>query len=184
MDEKALLRRARSLDDSALGVVFDTYYPLLYRYIYHHVHHQAKAEDLTGEVFARLLTHLAEGRGPKRHLQAWLYRVAHNLVIDESRRRIHRDHQPLDDWSVPDERDVESQAHISLEWRQARAALEELSPKQRAVIILKFLEGYTNREISRILELSVGAVKSLQHRGLASMRRHLTEPGAAGEEPT
>jgi RNA polymerase sigma-70 factor (ECF subfamily) len=182
VDEKALLRRARSLDDSALGTVFDTYYPLLYRYIYHHVHHRATAEDLTGEVFARLLTHLAEGRGPRRHLKAWLYRVAHNLVIDESRRRIHRDHEPLDDWSLQDGRDVEMQAHTSLAWQRARAALEELSPKQRAVIILKFLEGYDNKEISRILELSVGAVKSLQHRGLASMRRHLTQPGTMEEE--
>ncbi len=183
VDEKALLRRARSLDDSALGVVFDTYYPLLYRYIYHHVHHRATAEDLAGEVFARLLAHLAEGRGPKRHLKAWLYRVAHNLVIDESRRRIHRDHEPLDDWSIPDELDVEMQAQATLTWRQARAALDELSPKQRAVIILKYLEGYDNKEISLILELSVGAVKSLQHRGLASMRRYLTRSGAVEEEP-
>jgi RNA polymerase sigma-70 factor (ECF subfamily) len=182
VDEKALLRRARSLDDSALGAVFDTYYLLLYRYIYHQVHHQATAEDLAGEVFARLLTHLAEGRGPKRHLKAWLYRVAHNLVIDDSRRRVHRDHEPLDDWNVADELDVERQTQVALEWRQARAALEELSPKQRAVIILKFLEGYDNKEISRILEISVGAVKSLQHRGLASMRRHLTEPGTE-EDP-
>lgn len=181
MDEKSLLRRARSLDDSALGVVFDTYYPLLYRYIYHHVHHRATAEDLAGEVFARLLAHLAEGRGPRRHLKAWLYRVAHNLVIDESRRRIHRDHEPLDDWDVPDELDVETQALAAFVWRQARAALEELSPKQRAVIILKFLEGYDNKEVSRILEISVGAVKSLQHRGLASMRRRLTQPGTEEE---
>jgi RNA polymerase sigma-70 factor (ECF subfamily) len=181
-DERTLLREARSLDDSALGAVFDTYYPLLYRYIYHHVHHQATAEDLAGEVFARLLAHLAEGRGPKRHLRAWLYRVAHNLVVDESRRRVHRDHEPLDDWNVPDELDVEMQAQAALAWHRARAALEELSPKQRAVIILKFMEGYDNKEVSRILEISVGAVKSLQHRGLASMRRHLAQVGVLEEE--
>jgi RNA polymerase sigma-70 factor (ECF subfamily) len=182
VDEQTLLQEARSLDDSALGAVFDTYYPLLYRYVYHHVHHQATAEDLTGEVFARLLAHLADGRGPKRHLKAWLYRVAHNLVIDESRRRVHRNHEPLDDWNVPDELDVEMQAQTALAWRRARAALEELSPKQRAVIILKFLEGYDNKEVSRILEISVGAVKSLQHRGLASMRRCLAQVEAVKEE--
>ena len=182
VDERKLLREARSLDDSALGVVFDTYYPLLYRYIYHHVHHQATAEDLTGEVFARLLAQLAEGRGPKRHLKAWLYRVALNLVIDESRRRVHRAHESLDEWDVPDEMDVEMQAQTALAWRRARAALEELSPKQRAVIILKYLEGYDNKEVSRILETSVGAVKSLQHRGLASMRRHLSQPRKPEEE--
>lgn len=182
IDEQTLLQEARSLNDSALGAVFDTYYPLLYRYIYHHVHHQATAEDLTGEVFARFLAHMADGRGPRWHLKAWLYRVAHNLVVDESRRRIHRDHEPLDDWDVPDELDVEMQVHATLAWHRARAALEELSPKQRAVIILKFLEGYDNREIACILEISVGAVKSLQHRGLAAMRRHLTQVGVVKEE--
>jgi RNA polymerase sigma-70 factor (ECF subfamily) len=88
----------------------------------------------------------------------------------------------LDDWTIPSELDVETQVQAALLWRQARDALAELSPKQRAVIILKFLEGYDNKEISGILEMSVGGVKSLQHRGLASMRRRLAQSGAVEEE--
>lgn len=182
VDERGLLRRAFSLDETALAEIFDTYYPLLYRYIYHHVRHQQTAEDLTAEVFSRMLAQLADGRGPGRHLKAWLYRVAHNLVVDESRRRVHRDHDPLDERAVAGEQDVEKQTQSAILQRQARSALEELTPKQRAVIILKFLEGYDNKEISRILEMSVGAVKALQHRGLASMRRYLVRWGAIGEE--
>ncbi len=178
IDEGELLRGARSLDEMALGAIFDIYYPLLYRYIYHHTGQQATAEDLTAEVFARMLEQLADGQGPRRHLRGWLYRVAHNLVIDESRRRVHRDHEPLDDGIAIAEADVEAQTEMAM-WRQeARAALEALTPKQRAVIILKYLEGYGNREVSRILEMSVGAVKSLQHRALAAMRRQL-ETGEA-----
>jgi RNA polymerase sigma-70 factor (ECF subfamily) len=179
-----LLRRARLLDETALAAIFDAYYPLLYRYIYHHVRHQQTAEDLTAEVFGRMLAQLADGRGPRRHLRAWLYRVAHNLVIDESRRRVHRDHAPLDERAVSNESDVATQAEAAIQRQQARAALEELTPRQRAVIILKFLEGYDNREIARILETSVGAVKALQHRGLAAMRRRLAHSAAMGEEPT
>jgi RNA polymerase sigma-70 factor (ECF subfamily) len=181
-DERDLLREARALDESALGVIFDTYYPLLYRHIYYHVHHQETAQDLTAEVFARMLAQFAEGRGPERHLRAWLYRVAHNLVIDESRRRVHRDHDPLDEQTVSPEEGVEAQTQAAILWQQARGALEELTPKQQTVIILKFLEGYDNKEISRILEMRVGAVKALQHRGLASMRRHLALAGVIEED--
>ena len=59
---------------------------------------------------------------------------------------------------------------------------DQLTPKQRTVIILKFLEGYDNKEISRILEMRVGAVKALQHRGLASMRRYLVRAGVIEED--
>lgn len=182
VDERELLDRARSLDESALGVIFDTYYPLLYRYVYHHVRHKATAEDLTAEVFVRMLAQIAKGRGPKRHLKAWLYRVAYNLVVDDSRRRVHRDHEPLDERMTSAEQDIEAQAQRAIMWQHARIALEQLTPKQRTVIILKYLEGMENAEIARILSTSVGAVKSLQHRGLASMRRYLVRTGVITEE--
>jgi RNA polymerase sigma-70 factor (ECF subfamily) len=181
-DERALLRRARALDDVALGMIFDTYYPPLYRHIYYHVGQQATAQDLTAEVFARMLEQLAAGRGPRVHLRAWLYRVAHNLVIDDSRRQVHRQHQPLDEGMVADGQDAETQAEMSLFLRQARTALAKLTLKQRAVIILKFLEGYDNKEVSRILGLRVGAVKALQHRALAAMRRNLARMGNDWED--
>jgi RNA polymerase sigma-70 factor (ECF subfamily) len=181
-DERSLLRRARSLDDAALGEIFDTYYPPLYRYIYHHLHHQAMAEDLAAEVFTRMLEQLADGRGPTRHLNAWLYRVAHNLVVDESRRRVHRDHDPLDEATAKAEENIEAQAEMAIWRRQVQAAMAELTPNQRAVLILRFLEGYENKEISRVLRISVGAVKALQHRALAAMRRHLERAGGTVEE--
>ncbi|MGD8905238.1 MAG: sigma-70 family RNA polymerase sigma factor [Anaerolineae bacterium] len=172
-EEQALLRGARELDEPALDEIFETYYPLLYRYIYQHVRHRTTAEDLAAEVFARMLAQLSKGRGPKRHLQAWLYRVAHNLVIDHTRRQVHRDHDPLNEGIVSTEHDVEMEVHSSILRQQATAALQRLTPMQRAVIILKYLEGYTNAEVAPMLELTVGAVKALQHRGLASMRRYL-----------
>lgn len=182
VDERELLRQARALDEAALGAIFDTYYPRLYRYIYHHLGHAATAEELAAEALTRLLEQLAGGGGPTRHLRAWLYRVAHNLVVDESRRRVHRDHEALDEGSVSGGANVAQQAEAAILHHQARAALDELTPQQRAVLVLKFLEGYENREISHILEISVGAVKALQHRGLAAMRRHLLRAGAITEE--
>jgi RNA polymerase sigma-70 factor (ECF subfamily) len=170
------------LEEEALGEIFDTYYPILYRYIYYHTHHQQTAEDLTAEVFTRMLERLADGRGPQRHLRAWLYRVAYNIVVDESRRRIHRDHDPLDEGTAQTGEDVEEQAQAAILRDQARGALQSLTAKQQAVLILKYLEGCENSEVAQIMGLTVGAVKSLQHRGLAAMRRHLERMGAEGAE--
>ena len=181
-EEQALLRGARELDEPALNTIFETYYPLLYRYIYHHVRHQTAAEDLTAEVFSRMLEQLSQGDGPRQYLKAWLYRVAHNLVIDHTRRQVHRDHDPLDEGIVSTGHDVEMEVHNAILQWQAAAALQKLTPMQRAVIILKYLEGYSNAEIAPILELSVGAVKALQHRGLASMRRNLAHARESGGE--
>jgi RNA polymerase sigma-70 factor (ECF subfamily) len=180
-DERALLRGARSLDEAALSVIFDTFYPRLYRYMYHHLRHQATAEDLAAEVFTRMLERLAEGRGPKRHLKAWLYRVAHNLVIDESRRRVHRDHEQLDERKISSEQNIEMQVQRAILQQKAHAALRALTPKQRAVLILTVLEGYAVQEVALILKMSVGAVKSLRHRGLAAMRRRLAQQGSIAD---
>jgi RNA polymerase sigma-70 factor (ECF subfamily) len=184
VEEQALLSGARELDEPALSAIFQAYYPLLYRYIYHHVRHRAAAEDLAAEVLTRLLEQLARGRGPEQHLKAWLYRVAHNLVVDYTRRQAHRDHDPLDEGTVHAGESVEMEAHRAILRQRAANALSKITPMQRAVIVLKFLEGYSNDEIAPILDLSVGAVKALQHRGLASMRRTLAHTGESGEEWT
>lgn len=172
-EERDLVRRARLCDQVALTTIFDTYFPALYRYFYHHVHDAQAAEDLAAEVLVRMLEQLAKGSGPRRHLRAWLYRVAHNLAVDDFRRRVHRDHEPLDDDAPCTAAGLAEQADASLLRIEARSALMGLTPSQREVIILKFLEGYENQEIAQILGTTVGAVKALQHRALVAMERAL-----------
>lgn len=173
--EQELLQRARALEEAALGEIFDTYYPVLYRYIYHHIHHRQIAEDLTAEVFTRMLEQLANGAGPAQYLRAWLYRVAYNIVVDQSRRQVHRNHDPLDERTALADGDVERQAEKSIDRDRARAALGQLTPDQRTVLILKYLEGYGNRELARMMGTTIGAIKALQFRGLQAMRRCLGE---------
>jgi RNA polymerase sigma-70 factor (ECF subfamily) len=182
IDEQVLLARARSLDETALEAIFDHYYPVLYRYLYYHVHHRQIAEDLTAEVFTRMLERLADGGGPERYLRAWLYRVAYNLVVDESRRRVHRDHDPLDEQVAVVDGEVEAHTEASILRGHAQAALMSLTSSQRAVIVLKFLEGCENREVAQILGTTIGAVKALQHRGLAAMQEHLNNRQDSGRD--
>ncbi|GAB4479985.1 MAG: sigma-70 family RNA polymerase sigma factor [Anaerolineae bacterium] len=179
-DEKTLLRLAHDLDEGALAEIFDTYYVPLYRYIYHHVGHVQTAEDLTARVFQRMLEKLHAGRGPRHHLKGWLYRVAHNVIIDETRRQGHRSHAPLDE-HIPDaDAAPEEQAQQAILAEHARRALMDLAPRQRAAVTLRYLMGLNNEEVARSLGLSVGAVKALQHRGLDTLRRRLAAGVTAG----
>lgn len=179
--EIQLLRQAREFDEQALGSIFDTYYRPLYRYLYHQTGHIQTAEDLTAKVFQRFLEALHKGQGPEKNIRAWLFKVAHHLAIDESRRLVFRDHIPLDENLADVQMGIDDHLYITNETERVRLALNKLTPQQRAVIILHFLEGLENAEIARILHSTIGAVKALQHRALATLRRQLIPDPMEGE---
>ena len=177
VDEQDLLRRARQLDESALGAIFGEYYEPLYRYIYRHIGVKLTAEDLASEVFRSLLEELKIQRGPTTYLRAWLYRVAHNLIVDELRRSKHREHEPLDEDRHAADPKVSEQVQQSMAQQLTLRALQQVTEKQRAVLVLRYLQGLEIEEISQTLKMSIGTVKALQHRGLEAMRRHLKQIG-------
>lgn len=181
-NENDLLQRARRLDETALGAIFDAFYEPLYRYIQRHLGHDATAEDLTAEVFRRFLEQIAAGRGPTSHLKAWLYRVAHNLMVDELRRDKHRRHEPLDEDLPASDPSVGEQARQAAMKRDLQHALLQLSPKQQAVLTLKFQQGLDNEEIARTLGMNTGTVRALQQRGLRALQRLLQANGVLDEE--
>ncbi|MBN1886816.1 MAG: sigma-70 family RNA polymerase sigma factor [Thermoflexales bacterium] len=171
--DQALLRRARQFDQQALGEIYDTYSPRLYRYAMRLLGEVDLSEDCVAETFSRFLHALHGGGGPTDYLQAYLYRVAHNWITDRWRR------QPLPPVPLEDELYADAEAEPSqavaqhMERERVRAALAHLTPEQRQVIVLKFLEGWENERIARTLGKPVGAVKALQHRAIASLRRVL-----------
>ncbi len=171
IDERTLLPRLQALEEAALEVVYDTFQPPLYRYAYRLLGRPESAEDVVAETFQRLLQALYRGAGPRKHLQAWLYRVLYNLVVDQYRRqtsRLQRLPEDLADESGPDE---EVQRLIAQE--RVRQALHRLTREQQQVIVCKYLEGMSNDEVAAVMGKPVGAVKSLQHRALAALRRIL-----------
>jgi RNA polymerase sigma-70 factor, ECF subfamily len=172
-NENRLLRRARSFDLQALGEIYDLYSPGLYAYAMRLLGDQNAAEDCVAEVFNRFLRSLKSGRGPECYLQAYLYRIAHNWITDRYRRR-NPEELELDE-NLPAEIDCspEAVANAFQDQQLVRAALQRLTPEQRQVIVLKFLEGCDSETIARALQKPTGAVKALQHRALASLRRML-----------
>ena len=144
---------------------------------------QHLAEDCVAETFQRLLTALRNRKGPQQNLRPYLYRIAHNWMMDLYRR------QPIPPLSL-EERDFPADSeHVEVEVSQrmmqerTRAALLRLTPEQRQVITLKYFDGWENEEIAESLQKPVGAVKSLQHRALDSLRRILA-PEKEGNDET
>ncbi|MCG3211660.1 MAG: ECF RNA polymerase sigma factor SigW [Anaerolineae bacterium] len=174
--EQARLRRANAFDRAALAAIYDEYQQPIYRYVYRNVGEVEIARDLTAEVFHRFLQAIQREQGPTRHLRAWLYRAAHNSVIDHFRRQKHRQHLPLNEELVNTRDDPVTLAEGRLSAAAVRAALQELTDDQRQVIILKFIEGLSNAEAANVLDKPIGAIKSLQHRALAALQRHLAVP--------
>lgn len=173
VDDETLLQQALAYDRRALTMIYDRYQPLLYPYIYRRVNDGETARELTAVVFQRLLQTLRQG-GELRHLRAWLYRTAHNLVIDHYRRRPPHPDLPLTEQLRSEQHNPEQLAAANLRADQLHAALTQLTPAQQQVIALKFFAGFTNAEIADVMDKPIGAVKSLQHRGLASLERLLT----------
>ena len=175
ISELDLLVQAQKLDTRALVEIYDLYSPRLYRYAFRLLGDACAAEDCVAETFSRFLQAVRGGRGPRDYLQAYLFRTAHNLVVDHYRRQKPED--ILND-NTPDCENTEENASLSIRQKHVRFALAELTSEQQQVIALKFLEGWENDEIARTLNKPVGAVKSLQHRALAHLQKILLDEEA------
>jgi RNA polymerase sigma-70 factor, ECF subfamily len=167
-----LLELAQNFDQSALAQIYDSYSPRLYRYAMRRLSDQDHAEDCVAEIFSRFLHALQARRGPNKYLQAYLYRMAHNWIIDHYRRESSQPEE-LTEEHRDGKADPEQEAGQNLQQAGLRIALRKLTPDQQQVIALKYLEGWENEEIAIALKKPVGAVKSLQHRALASLQKDL-----------
>jgi RNA polymerase sigma-70 factor (ECF subfamily) len=147
----------------------------IFRFIWSRVHDAQLAEDLTGEVFTRMVANLSGFRDRSLPFRAWLYRIARNLIIDQHRRESSAGaladvvEQPISQTSP------EEQAETTLTLENVQRALQRIDPEQREVVELRFLGELSLEEVSLVMNKSIPAVKSLQHRGLASLRAHLKE---------
>lgn len=172
-DEQALLTGARRLDEQILGEIYTRYSTELFRYAVRLLDDTQAAEDCVAETFSRFLQALGRGGGPRQHLRAYLYRVAHNWIMDHFRRSPPETLALDTELTASSESDPGALADARLEQIRIRKALLKLTSDQRNVLVLRFLEGLSNEETAAIVGRSVGAVKALQHRGLEALRRLL-----------
>jgi len=175
ISEKVLLEQARRFDEQALTEVYDRYSPELYRYAVRLLDDRDLAEECVAETFSRLLMALKHGKGPRQYIRAYLYRVAHNWITDSYRRQPPPTVQLNTQWQADPDIDPQVAVVKNMEQQEVRSALFKLTPEQRQVMTLKYIEGWRNKEIAQAMGKPVGAVKSLQHRALNSLRRILVK---------
>ncbi len=179
MPDRLLLERARTYEPQALAEIYDRYAQPVYHYLYRLLDDPVQAEDLTGEVFLRLLRALPTSRAPRTNLRGWLYRVAHNLAMDWYRRHPKGATVEWDDGLALEEgADAGGRSPAAVvEGKQARqqlrAAIRQLTQAQQQVLVLRFVEGRTVAESAHLLDKSEGAVKVLQHRAIQRLRKLL-----------
>jgi RNA polymerase sigma-70 factor (ECF subfamily) len=176
-EEAVLVRRAQEGDPAAFSEIYDRHQPAIYRYIAFRVGTPAIAEDLTSEVFVRVVDSIDRFRYRGRPLLAWLYTIARNLVADHRRRSGRRPLVPLDEGRPALAEGPEERAARRFAQLRVVKAIRHLTEDQRQVILLKFVEGMSNAEAASVLGKSVGSVKSLQHRALAALRRAMNAMG-------
>jgi RNA polymerase sigma-70 factor, ECF subfamily len=174
--DDGLIRRAQAFDPGALAELYDRHFSGIYRYCYTRTRHQADAEDLTEQVFLKMVDSIQRYRPQGVGFSSWLYRIAHNLLVDRYRRS-GREAMELTD-QVRDggpHADPAALLQRSEERRRVFDAIRQLTPEQQQVIIMRFIDGLEVEEIARLTRRRPGAIHSTQHRALASLARFLQE---------
>jgi RNA polymerase sigma-70 factor (ECF subfamily) len=179
--DRQLLDRALQYDAQALAEVYDAYAEPIYHYLYRYVGDAAQAEDLTGEVFVKLLQVFGTPRAPRDNLRGWLYRVAHNLAMDSFRRSGQGEMVELGEELVAGGEQPPAAAERREAQFQLRRAIGKLTADQQRVILLRYAQGLKISEVSQIMGKSQGAVKIVQHRATKRLRKLLSKEGFAPE---
>ena len=176
-NDEVLIRGAQNGDYRSLEALHDRYRPSIYSYFYYRVEEVATAEDLTSEVFVRMIEKIDTYEPRGKPFLSWLYTIANNLRVDHFRQTSRQPLSQLNE-SLPA---VQNPPHSSAEhrlWEEClRAALQSLTEDQRLVIIGKFIEDRSNEEMAALLQKPEGAIKSLQHRALAALRKAIEQIG-------
>jgi RNA polymerase sigma-70 factor (ECF subfamily) len=174
-----LIEQAAKGDKAAFGRLYERYLDEIYRYVYFRLFNHQEAEDLTETAFLKAWEALPKSRKKIKNFRAWIYRIAHNLVIDEVRKK---HPEALEGNAVVQEKHFKIEGVLE-EKQESQAlvnALAQLEPNYQQVIVLRFFNQVSHAEVAQILELNEGHVRVLQYRGLKRLRQ-LMEKGSTDD---
>jgi len=177
-EEINLVQRARQGDHEAFARLYETHFDKIFRYVVLKIRNQAEAEDMTQQVFVKAYESIGSYQLQGVPFTAWLYRIAHNQMVDfvrkESKKLV-----PLDE-SLPikDDSDLECEVETKMEMEKVVLATKQLTKAQREVISLRFAGGLSITEAAKTMRKSEGAIKALQHSAILALRKTLL----AGEQ--
>jgi RNA polymerase sigma-70 factor (ECF subfamily) len=171
-EEHKLIKRAKNGEGEAFGALYDRYLTPIYRYIFLRVgSNKANAEDLTHQVFLSAWQNIKSYEFKGFPFSSWLYRIAHNAVIDYYRTsKVHIDINALSSTELVESPDFQIELDKRADLAKIKSAIAKLETDQQNVIIMKFVNDLTNKEIAKILGKSEGAVRVIQHRALKKLK--------------
>ncbi|PJF43799.1 MAG: hypothetical protein CUN55_07260 [Phototrophicales bacterium] len=172
--EDKLLRRANRGDQEAVIEIYDRYFQSIYRFVRNRVDDPQQAEDITSEVFLKLVQSLGGTSAPQKSLRGWLFQVARHEISRYVSQQRQATHQPLEEW-LPDDAQIDPEVLTAklLEREQLQKLLKRLVPDQQEVLLLRFTEMLNLEETAEAMNKSVSAVKSLQFRAIKNLQQLL-----------
>jgi len=168
-----LVSRAQGGQKEAFGLLYEEYEERVYRYVFVRTRQVEQAEDLTQEVFVRAFDSIRSYRDRGKPFSGWLFRIAHNLVIDHYRWLAKHRSIELADVQPTSVDDPVAEVEKKAEIKRILEAVPNLTPGQREVISLRFGAGLHLAEAAAVMGKSIGAVKMLQHQAVARLKRIL-----------
>src|SRR5881227_787065 len=172
---RRLVDRAQQGNREALEDLYLIHFDRIYSYLHMSVGNRHDAEDLTTQVFLKMLESIRKFRWRSAPFSAWLFRIAHNLAMDHF--RANKRWQPEEEVPEPDPGEAsaaEEEAFQSIGRQSMLELIQNLSHEQQQVLTLKFVFNFSNGEAATILDKTEGAIKSLQHRALASLHKQIS----------
>ena len=160
--------------EDRLASLYDEYFDRIAHYIYVRVGDRNEAEDLAGEVFLKALESLKSYKERGIPMQAWLFKIAHNQVVDHLRKATKRKTVPIDTVQIETGEDPVATAEKSIEIERVNEAMQKLTSEQREVVRLRFFGDLSSKEVGSIMRKSDGAVREMQRAAIEKLRGLLT----------
>ena len=170
-DEGSLVRRAQQHDQEALTQLYEENFDRIYRYVVLKIGDRMEAEDITQRVFLKALQSISSFRWKGVPFSAWLYRIAHNQIVDYLRKKTKRATVPLNESLTSGTGDPGAAAELNMDIESLASATRKLTKAQQEVISLRFAGGLPIAQVAGVMGKSEGAVKALQHSAILSLRK-------------
>jgi RNA polymerase sigma-70 factor (ECF subfamily) len=170
-NEENLVRRAQQHDQAALTQIYEENFDRIYRYIAFKIGDRTEAEDITQQVFLRAFKSISSYKWKGAPFSAWLYRIAHNQIVDYLRKKSKKVTVPLDESLASGSDNPGMEAERNWDIRNLVSATRQLTQAQQEVISLRFAGELPIAQVARIMGKSEGAIKALQHSAIAALRR-------------
>jgi RNA polymerase sigma-70 factor (ECF subfamily) len=173
-DEEGLVQRAQKQDNEAFTQLYEAYFDKIYRYIMMRVRNECEAEDLTQQVFMKVLESISSYKNTGVPFSSWVYRIAHNQVIDFLRQKNKKATVDIEDLQLPYlGEDTQHKLEKEVDAAELKKATSQLTDSQQEVLALRFTSELSIAQCAEIMGKSEGAIKALQHSAVVALRKAL-----------